>query len=203
MTGYGRAEYCDNGRMVVVEIKSVNHRYFEFNARTPRAFGFLDDRLKQYIQSRVSRGKVDATVLLEGIELEGAAVTVNHTLAEGYVKALRELRDTYGLSGDITIGAVAGMNGVLSVQKPPEDEEAVWALVRPAAEQAVDAFIAMRQVEGERLREDVLGRIAWILEADRPHRGAFSSDGQRIPEETGGPYEGSARGYLPGSRSGC
>ena len=165
MTGYGRAEYCDNGRMVVVEIKSVNHRYFEFNARTPRAFGFLDDRLKQYIQSRVSRGKVDATVLLEGIELEGAAVTVNHTLAEGYVKALRELRDTYGLSGDITIGAVAGMNGVLSVQKPPEDEEAVWALVRPAAEQAVDAFIAMLQVEGERLREDVLGRIAWILEA--------------------------------------
>ena len=62
MTGYGRAEVKDSGRLVVVEIKSVNHRYFEFSARTPRAMGFLDDRLKQFVQSRVSRGKVDVSV---------------------------------------------------------------------------------------------------------------------------------------------
>lgn len=165
MTGYGRAEVKQDGRLVVVEIKSVNHRYFEFSARTPRALGFLDDRLKKYVQSRVSRGKVDVYVSVEGIEQENADVVVNHALAEGYVRALRELRDTYGLGGELTVPLVAGMSGVLSVQRPPEDEEEVWTMVLPAAEQAVDAFIAMRQTEGQRLCEDVLGRIDTILAA--------------------------------------
>lgn len=165
MTGYGRAEVKQAGRLVVVEIKSVNHRYFEFSARTPRALGFLDDRLKKYVQSRVSRGKVDVFVSVEGIEQENADVVVNHALAEGYVRALRELRDTYGLGGELTVPLVAGMSGVLSVQRPPEDEEEVWAMVLPAAEQAVDAFIAMREMEGRRLCEDVLGRIDTILAA--------------------------------------
>ena len=98
MTGYGRAEVKDSGRLVVVEIKSVNHRYFEFSARTPRAMGFLDDRLKQFVQSRVSRGKVDVSVSIEGVEQEDADVAVNHALAGGYVEALRELRDAYGVA---------------------------------------------------------------------------------------------------------
>lgn len=163
MTGYGRAEVKENGRLVVVEIKSVNHRYFEFSSRTPRAMGFLDDRLKQYVQSRVSRGKVDVYVSVEGIEQENADVVVNHALAEGYVKALRELRDTYGLMDDLSAASVAGMNGVLSVQRPTEDEESIWALVLPAVEAAVDALVAMRRTEGERLCEDVLSRIDTIL----------------------------------------
>ena len=165
MTGYGRAEVKDSGRLVVVEIKSVNHRYFEFSARTPRAMGFLDDRLKQFVQSRVSRGKVDVSVSIEGVEQEDADVTVNHALAGGYVEALRELRDAYGLRDDISVAMVAGMNGVLAVQKPPEDEEQIWSMVMPAAERALDAFIAMRQTEGQRLCEDVLSRIGAILEA--------------------------------------
>lgn len=165
MTGYGRAEVKDSGRLVVVEIKSVNHRYFEFSARTPRAMGFLDDRLKQFVQSRVSRGKVDVSVSIEGVEQEDADVAVNHALAGGYVEALRELRDAYGLRDDISVAMVAGMNGVLAVQKPPEDEEQIWSMVMPAAERALDAFIAMRQTEGQRLCEDVLSRIGAILEA--------------------------------------
>ena len=165
MTGYGRAEVKDAGRLVVVEIKSVNHRYFEFSARTPRAMGFLDDRLKRYIQTRVSRGKVDAMVSIEGVEQEDAEVSINRPLAAGYVKALRELRDSYSLCGDITVAMVAGMSGVLSVQKPPEDEDQIWTMVLPAAERALDAFLAMRETEGKRLCEDVLSRIDIILEA--------------------------------------
>ncbi len=165
MTGYGRAEVKDAGRLVVVEIKSVNHRYFEFSARTPRAMGFLDDRLKRYVQSRVSRGKVDVMVSIEGVEQEDAEVSINRSLAAGYVKALRELRDSYSLCGDISVAMVAGMSGVLTVQKPQEDEEQIWAMVLPAAEGALDAFLAMRQTEGKRLCEDVLSRIDTILEA--------------------------------------
>ena len=165
MTGYGRAQIKEEGRLISVEIKSVNHRYFEFSARTPRSMGFLEDRLKQYVQSRVARGKIDLYLSVEGIEQENAAVAVNHTMAESYIKALQELRDTYGVKDDLSVTALAGMSGVLSVQRPEEDEEAVWAMVLPAAEQAVDAFIAMRCAEGKRLCDDVLGRIDTILQA--------------------------------------
>lgn len=165
MTGYGRAEVKDSGRLVVVEIKSVNHRYFEFSARTPRAMGFLDDRLKQFVQSRVSRGKVDVSVSIEGVEQEDADVAVNHALAGGLRRGAARARDAYGLRDDISVAMVAGMNGVLAVQKPPEDEEQIWSMVMPAAERALDAFIAMRQTEGQRLCEDVLSRIGAILEA--------------------------------------
>ena len=96
MTGYGRAESDAEGRGILVEIKSVNHRYFEFSSRTTRGYNFLDEKLKSYVQSKVSRGKVDVFVTIEALEDAAAEVKINHSLADGYVKALRELRDTYG-----------------------------------------------------------------------------------------------------------
>ena len=190
MTGYGRAEVKDAGRLVVVEIKSVNHRYFETPARTPRAMGFLDDRLKRYVQSRVSRGKVDVMVSIEGVEQEDAEVFINRPLAGGYVKALRELRDSYSLCGDISVAMVAGMSGVLTVQKPQEDEEQIWAMVLPAAEGALDAFLAMRQTEGKRLCEDVLSRIDIILEAVGRIEQRLPTDRSGISPKAGGAHEG-------------
>ena len=103
MTGYGRAESDAEGRGILVEIKSVNHRYFEFSSRTTRGYNFLDEKLKSYVQSKVSRGKVDVFVTIEALEDAAAEVKINHSLADGYVKALRELRDTYGLQDDISV----------------------------------------------------------------------------------------------------
>lgn len=88
MTGYGRAQEVLDGLDITVEIKSVNHRYFEFSARTPRAYGFLDEKIKSYLQSRVNRGKVDVYVAVESLDTVEAQVDINDTLAAGYVKAL-------------------------------------------------------------------------------------------------------------------
>ena len=93
MTGYGRAEETIRGHHVTVEIKSVNHRYFEFGCRTPRGYAFLDDKIKTYLQSRLSRGKVDVYVSVETLEDAPVEVLVNHSLAEGYVNALQESMD--------------------------------------------------------------------------------------------------------------
>nr|WP_317411992.1 YicC/YloC family endoribonuclease [uncultured Solibaculum sp.] len=164
MTGYGRAQEVLDGLDITVEIKSVNHRYFEFSARTPRAYGFLDEKIKSYLQSRVNRGKVDVYVAVESLDTVEAQVEINDTLAAGYVKALRELSQRYQLPDDVTVSTVAGYHDIFTVRKTPENEERIWAAVSQVLSKATDDFIAMRETEGTRMAEDVRARGADILE---------------------------------------
>ena len=163
MTGYGRSEQIVDGRAVTVEIKSVNHRYFEFSCRTTRGYSFLEEKLKSFLQGRITRGKVDAYISVEALESAQTQVLVNHSLAEGYVQAHRELAERYGLRDDISVSTVSRYSDIFSVHKAPEDEEAVWSSVQQAAEEALKNFLAMREAEGERLRTDVLSRAGTIM----------------------------------------
>ena len=97
MTGYGKSEQTIDSLNVTVEIKSVNHRYFEFSARVPREYGFLEEKLKKYCNSLITRGKVECYVSVEDLEEREMEVNVNETLAAGYVKALKELSERFGL----------------------------------------------------------------------------------------------------------
>ena len=164
MTGYGRCEETVGGRRITVELKSVNHKYFEFLPRVTRGYGFLEDKLKSYVQSRVARGKIDLFLSIETLEDADVVVSVNHSLAAGYIAALREITERYKLPDTVTVNSLSRYSDIFSVHKAPEDEEAIWAAVRPVAEKAVDAFIAMRETEGSRLYEDVMARAAVILE---------------------------------------
>lgn len=163
MTGYGRGQSSLEAMNLTVEIKSVNHRYFEFSARLPRAFVFLEDKLKSYCQSRINRGKVDLFLTVEGQQSDAVNVEVNDCLAAAYIAALRKLRDDYGLIDDISVAAVARYGDIFTVTKNETDEEAVLAAVLSAAQVAVDAFLEMRKVEGEKLVADVTARTKTIL----------------------------------------
>lgn len=165
MTGYGRAEGNADGMHIVVELKSVNHRYFEYAARLPYGYGFLDERLKALLQTKISRGKVDVGVWITTVDAPGSEVAVNFDLAEGYIKALRALSERFSLREDISAVTLARYPDVLTVTKATLDEDAVWAAVAPIAEAAVEKFTEMRTREGEKLREDVLGRAETILTA--------------------------------------
>lgn len=164
MTGYGRFEGIVEGRQITVEIKSVNHRYFEFSSRISRGYGFLEEKLKGYLQEWIARGKVDAYVSIEALEDADAQVQVNHSLAAGYVNALHELAERYGLRDDISVGTVSRYSEIFSVHKAPEDEDAIWNVVRQGAEHAMESFLAMREREGQRMMEDVSSRAKKILE---------------------------------------
>ncbi|MGN0564354.1 MAG: YicC/YloC family endoribonuclease [Candidatus Heritagella sp.] len=164
MTGYGRAEETVRGHHVTVEIKSVNHRYFEFGCRTPRGYAFLDDKIKTYLQSRLSRGKVDVYVSVETLEDAPVEVLVNHSLAEGYVKALQEISERYALRNDLTAMGLSRYPDLFSVHKTPENEEEIWSAVSQVLAAATDRFLEMRRQEGERMKADVLGRAARIME---------------------------------------
>lgn len=164
MTGYGKSEQTIDSLNVTVEIKSVNHRYFEFSARVPREYGFLEEKLKKYCNSLITRGKVECYVSVEDLEEREMEVNVNETLAAGYVKALKELSERFGLKDDISAVTLSRYPDVIMLHKASEDEERIWNAVKTVAETAVSKFIEMRETEGSKLRGDILSRADYIIE---------------------------------------
>lgn len=164
MTGYGRDQQLLHGRSITVEIRSVNHRYFEFSCRAPRGCAFLEDRLKRSLQSAISRGKVEVSLTLQTIESRHTSVAVDHALAGQYLTALRALGEEYSLPDDLTLSSVARLPDVFTLCRDEEDEEELAADVLQVLQNALDRFVAMREAEGERLRADVLSRVVTIEE---------------------------------------
>lgn len=164
MTGYGKSEQTIDSLNVTVEIKSVNHRYFEFSARVPREYGFLEEKLKKYCNSLITRGKVECYVSVEDLEEREMEVNVNETLAAGYVKALKELSERFGLKDDISAVTLSRYPDVITLHKASEDEERIWNAAKAVAETAVSKFIEMRETEGSKLRGDILSRADYIIE---------------------------------------
>ena len=162
MTGYGRAQNLTDGWDVTVEIRSVNHRFFEFSSRLPRSYGYLDEKLKNFVQSAVSRGKVEVSVSLQRVEGPAAAVQINQDLAKAYLDALRDTGNSLGLRDDITLSSLSRFGDIFTVTRLAEDEDQVWQAVCPTAKEALENFLAMRLREGERLREDLLERLAVV-----------------------------------------
>ena len=164
MTGFGRSQKEIDGMTISVELKSVNHKSFEFNCKTPRTYGFLDDKLKSLFQSVISRGKVECYVMISALDTDDCIVEVNHSLAGGYYNALKELAERYGLKDDFSVTSLARCsNDIFVVRKAAADEDAVWEAVKSVALEAAASFISMRETEGEKLKADVLSRADVII----------------------------------------
>lgn len=164
MTGYGRSQMIINGRDILVEIRSVNHRYYEYNSRIPRAYNYIDEKLKALLKTGISRGKVDVSVTISNIEGRDTEVAVNKGVAEGYINALRSVADELCIADDLTLSNLIRLPDVFIVQKTPDNEDEVWCDVSKVAEEALERFVAMRETEGEKMRLDVLEKADFILE---------------------------------------
>ncbi len=163
MTGYGRAQATANNMNITVELKSVNHRFFEFFARVPRSFNYLEEKLKTFARTKIIRGKVEMYVTVEMVDTALTEIEINREYADSYVKALRALAEEYSLTDDISVSTVSRNSDVFKITSKELDEEEVTAAVLSVAEQAVDAFIKMREVEGKRLKDDIESRAHTIL----------------------------------------
>ena len=164
MTGYGRAGALLHGRDIKVELRSVNARFFEYSSRLPRSCAFLEDKLKKLVAAKVSRGKVELSLSIQTVTAADTVVSVNWSLAQGYRAALDSLIEKMELKNDVTAGMIARFPEVLTQTAAPTNEEELWQDVQSVALQAVDAFVAMRAVEGEKLKADVAGRLDTIEE---------------------------------------
>lgn len=162
MTGYGRAEQVLNGRDITVELRSVNSRFFEYSSRIPRTCAFMEDKLKKLVAARVSRGKVELNLSIQNVTAADTVVQVNWQLAESYKNAFQAMADRMDLKNDATVGMIARFPDVLTQTAAPTDPDALWADVEQVAGQAVEAFLAMRAAEGEKLRADVENRLTTI-----------------------------------------
>ena len=162
MTGYGRAREMRNGRDITVEVRSVNNRYLDCTVKMPRAYIFAEDRMKTRVQQAISRGKVDVFVTIDASAADEAVVAVNEPLARGYYEALTRLKTMFSLPGEVTPEVLAKFPDVLAVTKAEEDVEAIAADICAVLDDALAAYNDMRAVEGEKLAEDVAGRVTTI-----------------------------------------
>ena len=164
MTGYGRAVQTVNGREFTVELRSVNNRYLDCTVKLPRILSFAEDAVKQAVKQTISRGKVDVFITVHS---EGAAdvkVTLNEPMLEGYLAAMKQMVDAYGVKDDISVSALSRMNDVFTVEKPEVDEEQLLADLMSVVHMALESYDAMRAAEGRALENDLRTRGNTILE---------------------------------------
>ena len=162
MTGFGSAKGTVEGLNITVELKSVNNRYLDVSVRMPRSFMFAEEAVKSAVQRHISRGKVDVFVSVDSSDAGDITVKVNEALLKGYIDAVRSISEEYSLPADMTAFGVSRFPDVLSVEKKDLDADAISAGIVDITEHALDDFDAMRLREGEKLRNDVLGRLETI-----------------------------------------
>ncbi|MBQ9482791.1 MAG: YicC family protein [Ruminiclostridium sp.] len=162
MTGFGRDHRIIDGREYLVEIRSVNSRYYEFNAKLPRQYMFLEEKLKSLVKSKMSRGKVEVSLSIYNIGSIETAVSVNDAVVENYINVLRATGEKFGLKDDLTMSTVFRMTDAFTIVRAETDEDKIWAAVKETAEAALERFVAMREAEGAKMKEDVLEKLANI-----------------------------------------
>lgn len=162
MTGFGRGEYTDGKRTITVEIKSVNHRYSDIAVKMPRRYGFAEDKIKNTIKETLSRGKIDVSIMVENITENDVNIKLNTMLAGQYVDNLKELKETFGVDGEITLQFLATLPDVMKAIPDVEDEEEITrAILIPVAEAAKN-LESMRAMEGDKLAEDLISKGSTI-----------------------------------------
>lgn len=162
MTGYGSAKGTVEGLEINIELKSVNNKFLDTNIRLPRGFLFAEEAIKSAVQAHISRGKVDVYVNVESSDAGELCVKVNEALAQGYIDALRLISEKFTLPNDITALSISRFPDVLSVEKREHDADVLASGIAAIMEEALNDFDKMRVREGEKLKEDVLNRLATI-----------------------------------------
>ena len=168
MTGYGRGECTMYERKFTVEIKAVNHRHNDITVKLPRAIMGFEDEIKKAISKKVFRGKLDVFVNFESFSQEDVNISVNEPLAKSYTETLRKLKSDLQLEGDVTIEMVSKFPDVITVDKNISNENTeneIRECLMKAVEDATDAFVAMREVEGETLKKNIIEKVAFVNDA--------------------------------------
>lgn len=163
MTGYGRSQETVGGMNITVELKSVNSRYLEFSPRVYKNYSFLEEKMKSYVQSVISRGKVECNVQIDSLQTDDVFVQINESLALGYVNAVNELCEKFNLENDFKVSDLAQHNDIFAIRKSPADEDKIWESVKSVLDNAVVSFVKMREAEGGKLRADILSRADIII----------------------------------------
>lgn len=164
MTGYGRYELEANERKILIEISSVNHRYLDLNIRMPRILMHFEEGIRKIVKEKITRGKIELAVTMQSAAKEDLEVVLNETLGEAYLSGLRTLGAKFGLEDDLKLSALMNVNDLVSIQKQTVHQEAIEEQLEKALTGAIEAFLLMRQKEGEVLKKDILMKCEALKE---------------------------------------
>lgn len=164
MTGFGRDHQIIGGREYLVEIRSVNSRYYEFSSKLPRQYIYLEEKLKTLLKNEISRGKVEISLSVSNVEGKETQIAVNNIVVENYIKALRETGERFGLSDDLKLSDVFSMTDAFNVMRVETNEDEIWEAVKTVTEAALQRFVEMRETEGAKMKADLLEKLSNIEE---------------------------------------
>ncbi|MBE5805753.1 MAG: YicC family protein [Clostridiales bacterium] len=159
MTGFGRSKLDINSREYIVEIKSVNHKYNDISIKIPRIISSYEERIKKIISNFVSRGKVDVFITFNNYSSEGKNIVINKDLAQNYINEMNSLVNDTGIENSINVTEVLKLPDVLQVKIEEDESEVIWNELEQCITQAVINFVNMREIEGERIKQDLFQRI--------------------------------------------
>lgn len=163
MTAFGRAKLEGEAKDITIELKSVNSRFFDCSVKLPRAYVFLEERIKEHIKKHAtSRAKVDVYVTVDSHTSGVGSVGLDTAYLENYLAVLRRLNEEYGLRDDISVMTVARNQDIFTYEKPEEDLEAEWQIFRGVLDEAIVGYSAMREIEGKKAEEDIKGKIELV-----------------------------------------
>lgn len=161
MTGYGKASLSVEGREYQVEIKSVNHRYLDINIKMPRTLGYLEETIKKQISEKIKRGKIDVFITFENNSQEGRDIKINKELAKIYINQLKKLAQEENISSNIEVIDIAKFPDILTIKIEQEDEKIKNEILQ-VTKDATDKIIEMKNIEGQKIAQDLLSRIGKI-----------------------------------------
>ena len=164
MTGFGRGEFLSEEKQISVEIKTVNHRFLDISLKMPRSLNCFEEKIRQLVQHRLSRGKIDIYITYTELQKRGCNVCIDESLAEAYINTLRAAAGKYQLSSNISATDLLRFPDVVNLVGSETDEDALWAALTAATEQALDSLLNMREKEGARLTENLLEMVDHIAD---------------------------------------
>ena len=163
MTGFGRCEHVQGDRKFTVEIKAVNHRYFDVNIKMPKKFNFFESAIRSVMKEYIQRGKVDVFITCEDDTENNFSLKYNENIAGEYLKYYRRMAEHFGLKDDITVSVLGTCPEVFAMEEQTVDEEEIWALLETALRGALKQFVETRTREGENLKNDLIGKLDGML----------------------------------------
>lgn len=161
MTGYGKETLSIEGREYQVEIKSVNHRYLDINIKMPKTLSYLEETIKKEISQKIKRGKIDVFITYENNSQEGKNVKINKELAKIYINQLKELAQEEKISSNIEVTEIAKFPDILTIKIDEEDDKIKEEIIQ-VTQQATEKIIEMKNIEGNKIEQDLLTRIEKI-----------------------------------------
>lgn len=163
MTGFGRAENLQENRKFTVEMKAVNHRYFDVTIKMPKKLSFFESTIRTYLKNYIQRGKVDVFITYEDFTEENVSLKYNEAIASQYLKYYRQMAETFGLKDDISVSALGRCPEVFTMEEQTVDEKEIWAVLEVALKEACENFVESRITEGERLKEDLFDKLDGMI----------------------------------------